>query len=160
METSSRAVISEISDDSVPKSHTDRYNPDRLREVSMPLTFISMRSGKSDAYKQAIFDGLYRAMRETFSVPEDDQFMTITEYDSVNFRYGPAYAGINRTDDVIFVQISAMNTRSVDQKKALYRRTVDILGDNPGVRAEDILINILEGARENWSLGRGLAQYA
>lgn len=126
----------------------------------MPLTFISMIAGKPDSYRQAIFDGLYRAMRETFSVPDDDQFMTITEHDAHNFRYGSTYAGIARSDDVIFVQISAMNTRTVEQKTALYRRIVELLGENPGIREEDVLLNLVEGARENWSLGHGLAQYA
>ena len=41
-----------------------------------------------EAYRQAIFDSLYRAMRETCNVPEDDQFMTIREHDAANFRYG------------------------------------------------------------------------
>lgn len=145
---------------SYPNRRDASTTPGGKRRDAMPLTFISMRSGKTELYKQAIFDGLYRAMRETFSVPEDDQFMTITEYDAASFRYGSTYAGIDRTDDMIFIQISAMNTRSVEQKKALYRRIVEILAENPGIRTEDVLINIVEGARENWSLGRGLAQYA
>lgn len=126
----------------------------------MPLTYISMRSGKSEAYRQSIFDALYQAMRETFNVPEDDQFMTITEYDAINFRYGSSYGGISRSDDVLFVQISAMNTRTPEQKKALYRRAVELLHDKAGIRQEDVFINLVEGVRENWSLGLGLAQYA
>jgi hypothetical protein len=46
---------------------------------------------------------LYAAMREALNVPEDDQFMTITE---------------------------------------------------------DVLVNVLEAAKENWSLGHGVAQFA
>lgn len=126
----------------------------------MPLLHISMRSGKSEAYKQAIFDGLYQAMRETFSVPEDDQFMTITEHDAANFRADKTYYDIARSHDVIFVQISAMNSRTADQKKALFRRIVELLGENPGIRKEDVFINLLEGVKENFSLGNGLAQYA
>lgn len=126
----------------------------------MPLLHISLRAGKPEAYRQAIFDGLYRAMRETFSVPEDDQFMTITEHDAANFRYGASYLGIARSDDLVFIQISAMNTRTVDQKKALFRRIAELLGESPGIRSEDVFVNLLEGAKENWSLGNGLAQYA
>jgi 4-oxalocrotonate tautomerase len=58
----------------------------------MPLLNISLRAGKPEAYRQAIFDGLYRAMRETQGVPEGDQFMTITEHEAANFRYGGAFA--------------------------------------------------------------------
>jgi len=126
----------------------------------MPLLHISLRAGKPEAYRQAIFDGLYGAMRETFNVPEDDQFMTITEHDAANFRYSASYLGVARSNDLVLIQITANNTRSVDQKKALYRRIVALLGENPGIRAEDVFVSLVEVAKENWSLGHGLAQYA
>ena len=126
----------------------------------MPLLNISMRAGKPQAYRQAIFDNLYRAMRETFNVPEDDQFMTITEHDAANFRYSPTYLGVARSDDVVFIQITANNTRGLEQKKALYQRITQLLGESPGLRPEDVFVNIVEVAKENWSFGHGLAQYA
>ncbi|WP_411903450.1 tautomerase family protein [Methylorubrum thiocyanatum] len=126
----------------------------------MPLAHIAMRAGKSDAYKQAIFDGLYRALREAFDVPEDDQFMIITEHDAASFRYGKSYLGIARTDDLVFIQITANNTRSVEQKKALFRRVAELLGEAPGLRSEDVFVNLVEVTKENWSFGKGLAQYA
>jgi len=119
-----------------------------------------MRAGKSDAYKQAIFDGVYHALRDTFDVPEDDQFMVITEHDAASFRYGKSYFGITRSDDLVFVQITANNTRSTQQKKALFRRLVELLDEAPGVRPEDVFVNLIEVERENWSLGLGVAQYA
>ena len=126
----------------------------------MPLLHISLRAGKPEAYRQAIFDGLYQAMRETFNVPEDDQFMTITEHDAANFRYGASYVGVARSDDLVFIQITANNTRTVEQKKALFRRIVERLGESPGIREEDVFVSLVEAAKENWSLGHGLAQYA
>ena len=126
----------------------------------MPLILSAMRAGKPAAYRQAIFDTLYRALRETFNVPEDDQFMTITEHDAANFRYSPTYLGVARSDDVVFIQITANNTRGLEQKTALFSRTTQLLGENPGLRPEDVLINIVEVAKENWSFGHGLAQYA
>jgi phenylpyruvate tautomerase PptA (4-oxalocrotonate tautomerase family) len=126
----------------------------------MPLTHIALRAGKPSAYHQAIFDGLYQAMRETFNVPEDDQFMTITEHGAASFRYDPSYLGIERSDDLVLIQITANNTRTVEQKKALYRRTAELLSKNPGIRPEDVFVNLVEVNKENWSFGNGLAQYA
>ena len=126
----------------------------------MPLLHISMRAGKPEGYRQAIFDSLYRAMRETFNVPEDDQFMTITEHDAASFRYGASYLGVARSEDLVFIQITANNTRTVDQKKALFRRIAELLGERPGIRPEDVFVSLVEVAKENWSLGHGLAQYA
>lgn len=126
----------------------------------MPLVNIALRAGKPEAYRQAIFDSLFRAMHETFNVPEDDQFMTLTEHEAVNFRYGASYLGIARSDDLVFIQITANNTRSLEQKKALYQRTAQLLGESPGIRPEDVFVNLVEVAKENWSFGHGLAQYA
>ena len=125
----------------------------------MPLTHISLRAGKPDAYRQAIFDSLYRALRETLSVPEGDQFMTIGEYDAANFRYGAAF-DVARSDDLVFIQITVFNTRTVEQKKALFRRIAELLGESPGIRPEDVFVNLADAAKENWSVGNGLAQFA
>ncbi len=126
----------------------------------MPLTHISMRAGKPAAYRQAIFDGLYQAMIEAFNVPEDDQFMTIFEHDADNFRYNASYLGINRSDDLVLIQITANDTRNVEQKKALFQRIAELLSKNPGIRLEDIFVSLVEVKKENWSFGNGMAQYA
>src|ERR1700712_1937173 len=125
----------------------------------MPLLHISLRAGKPEAYRQAILDGLYRAMREALNVPDDDQFMTITEHAPANFRTGNAY-GVERSADVIYIQITVFDTRTAEQKKALFRRIAELLGENPGIRPQDVFVTILPSAKENWSVGNGLAQFA
>jgi 4-oxalocrotonate tautomerase len=126
----------------------------------MPLLHISLRAGKPEAYRQAIFDSLYRAMREALNVPEDDQFMTIREHDAANFRYSTSCYGVSRSEDVVYIQITVFNTRTAEQKKALFQRMAELLGESPGIRPEDVFVNVLEAAKENWSLGHGLAQFA
>ena len=125
----------------------------------MPLIHVSMRAGKPDAYRQAICDGLYRAMREALNVPEGDEFIAISEHAAANFRYGGAF-GVARSEDVVYIQITVFSSRTVEQKKALYRRIAELLGENPGIRPEDVFVNVLDAAKENWSVGHGLAQFA
>lgn len=125
----------------------------------MPLLQISLRAGKPEAYRQAIFDSLYRALREALDVPEGDQFMTISEHDAANFRYGSAF-GISRSDDLVYIRITLFASRTAEQKKALFRRIAELLGESPGIRAEDVFIVVLDAAKENWSVGHGLAQFA
>src|ERR1700759_932142 len=130
-----------------------------LRSGRMPLFHNSPRSGKPPASGRAISAGLYRAMRETLAVPEDDQFMTITEHDPANFRTGTGY-GVARSDDVVYIQITVFDTRTPEQKKALYRRIAELLGESPGIRPEDVFVQVLTSAKENWSVGHGVAQFA
>ena len=126
----------------------------------MPLSRVSLRRGKPAAHRKAILDGIYRAMRAVFDVPDEDRFMTITEHDEDNFSYSKNYLGIARSDDLVMIQLTVNNTRTVEKKRALYRAIVENLTADPGVRPEDILINLIEVLPENWSFGNGIAQYA
>lgn len=125
----------------------------------MPIVKISMRAGKPAEYRQAVIDSFYQAMRDALGVPEDDQFIVITEHDPANFRYGAHYLGVQRSDDLIYIQVTVFNTRTTEQKKALYQRASELLGRDPGVRKEDVFINVLEAPKENWSLGNGVASF-
>jgi 4-oxalocrotonate tautomerase len=125
----------------------------------MPLVRIDLRRGKSAEYKKAICDGVYRALREIFTVPEEDRFMVVSEHDDENFVYSRNYLGIAHSDDFVMLQIAVSDTRTVEQKKALYARIVALIAENPGVQSQDIMINLVEVATANWSFGNGVAQY-
>jgi 4-oxalocrotonate tautomerase len=131
-----------------------------VRESKMPLSRIFLRRGKSAVYRKAILDGIYAAMRDVFDVPENDRFMIVSEHDADDFDISPDYLGIMRSEDAIVVQLTVSNTRGIEQKKALYRRIVENLAKNPGLRPQDVMINLVEVSKENWSFGNGEAQYA
>lgn len=126
----------------------------------MPLIRISLRAGKSAPYRAALSEGVYAALRATFGVPEDDRFVLVQEHGPDDFAYGAGYLGIARSDDLVIVQITCNDTRDLTQKRALYRRIADNLTHDPGLRPEDVFINLVEVKAENWSFGNGLAQYA
>ena len=125
----------------------------------MPLVRVSLRKGKPAAYRKAILEGIYRAMRSTFDVPEEDRFMVMSEHDEADFAYSPAYLGIARTDDLVLIQLTVSNTRPREKKQALFRQIVANLKADPGLRPEDVFINLVEVLPENWSFGNGIAQY-
>ena len=126
----------------------------------MPLVRIALRQGKPAAYRRAVGESVHRAMVEAINVPPLDRFQLITEHGQDELVYDPSYLDIERTDDVIFVQITLNAGRTTDQKRALYAHIVELLKDKPGVRPEDVLINLVEVPKENWSFGKGIAQYA
>jgi phenylpyruvate tautomerase PptA (4-oxalocrotonate tautomerase family) len=126
----------------------------------MPLVRISLRAGQNAARRQTIADGAHRAMVETFNVPADDRFQILSDYDNATVIYDRNYPQIARSDDTVFVQIFCNNTRGVEQKKALYARMADILAETAKLRREDLFISVVEVAKENWSFGNGIAQYA
>ena len=125
----------------------------------MPLVRIDLRRGKSGEFKRTLTNEIYETMRETFNVPEHDRFMVINEHDEDNFVFDRSYLGIERSDDLVLIQITANNTRSQETKQAFYARLVERLRQRPGLRPQDVFINLLEVQKENWSFGNGIAQY-
>ena len=125
----------------------------------MPLVRIDLREGKSDAHRQEIGRAVYDALLSV-GVPKDDRFQVIAEHQAANFVFDPDYLGIHRSDEVVTVQITWNEGRTLDQKKALYKAIADGLAARLGLRREDVLINLVEVRRENWSFGAGIAQYA
>ncbi len=123
----------------------------------MPLCQISLRAGKPDSYRQAIGDSLYQAMLEILEVPEDDQFMTISEHDEANFRHGSAY-GVTRSADLVYFRIITFDGRAAEKKNRFFERLVELLAEKPGIRSEDVFVNLVESPRENWWAGYNLAR--
>jgi len=126
----------------------------------MPLVRVALRAGKSESYRRAVADAVHRAMVETINVPAKDRFQVITEHDAAGLIYDPSYLDIPRTDDVVLIQIALSAGRTVELKKALFARIAALLAESPGLRREDVFVSLIEVAKENWSFGNGVAQYA
>ena len=90
----------------------------------MPLVRIDLRKGKSDTYRQEIGRVVYEAMLSV-GVPKDDRFQVIAEHESANFVFDPNYLGIRRSEDLVIIQITWNEGRTLEQKKALYNAVVD-----------------------------------
>lgn len=125
----------------------------------MPLVRISLRAGKPAQYRRAIGNGIHRAMVESLAVPEHDRFQIISEHDADGLVYDPSYLGINRSDDVVLVQITLSAGRKPKQKRDFFARAAELLVQDPGLKAEDLFLNLVEVAWENWSFGQGKSQY-
>lgn len=125
----------------------------------MPLVRIDLAQGKSADYRRAIGEVTYDAMVETLSVPQGDRFQLITEHPADGFVFDTSYLGVQRSPDCIFIQVTLNEGRTVEKKLAFYKALVDGLHQRLNLRREDVVINLVEVKKENWSFGYGEAQY-
>jgi 4-oxalocrotonate tautomerase len=125
----------------------------------MPLVRIDLLQGKSAEYRKALGDGVHRAMIEALAIPPDDRFQVITEHPPEGLIHAPEYLGIRHSDNVVFVQITMSAGRKPQQKRKLFKRMAETLAESPGLKSQDLVINLVEAAWENWSFGNGEAQY-
>ena len=101
----------------------------------MPLVRISLFAGTPPEYRAAIGDGVHQAMVEALAVPPDDKFQVLTEHAPGALVYDPQYLGIQRSNRVVFVQITMSTGRKPMQKRNLYKRMAEgstWISDVPG----------------------------
>jgi 4-oxalocrotonate tautomerase len=126
----------------------------------MPLVRIDLSQQAPDTLGRDIGELIYRAMIEVINVPRDDKFQIITRHSLGELVYPAQYLGIEYSPGIVFIQITLNQGRSVELKKAFYRRVADDLHTSLGVRRQDVFINLVEVVKENWSFGNGEMQYA
>jgi len=125
----------------------------------MPLVRISLLKGRSNEQIRAIADNVHQALTETFEVPIDDRFQLVDQYEPEEFIYDPGYMGIQRSKDVVFINITFSNWRDTATKQRLYKRLCELLSANAGLRPEDVQVILSPNTREDWSFGNGQASY-
>ncbi len=126
----------------------------------MPFVRTDLNRGKCMEYRKTIGEIVYNAMRDLIGVPKDDKFQVIAEHPVEAFNVSESYLGNHYSKDIVLIQITLNAGRSVEQKNAFYKRIVDDMNTQLNVRPQDVVINLVEVAKENWSFGGGIAQYA
>ena len=125
----------------------------------MPFVRIDLMRGKPVEYRKALGEIVYQAMIDVINVPKDDKFQVITEHAPEELNFPASYLGNHYSQDVVFIQITLNDGRSIELKKAFYKRIVDDIIAQLNTRPDDVVINLVEVPKENWSYGFGIAQY-
>jgi len=124
----------------------------------MPLVRIDLPQSIDADTALRIGEAINKAMMEVIGVPSGDKFQIIARRPPQERNLTAEYLGIRYSSNLALIQITLNHGRTLEQKKALYRRVADDLADL-GVRKQDVLINLVEVAKENWSFGNGEMQY-
>jgi phenylpyruvate tautomerase PptA (4-oxalocrotonate tautomerase family) len=126
----------------------------------MPLVRVEIKKHSDPTFAKRIGEQIYSAMRSAINVPDHDNFQILNEHDANHFVFDPEYLGIQRSDQLVIIQITLNEGRTLEQKKALYQTIAQNLNTHLSIRLEDVFINLVEVKKENWSFGNGIAQYA
>jgi 4-oxalocrotonate tautomerase len=127
----------------------------------MPLARIDLSENAPPERITIVSEAIYSAMVEVANAPLHDKFQVVTRHAADEIIYPKeGYLGLTYTADLILIQITWVAGRSIEVKKKFYKRIVDEIHERAGVRKEDIWINLVDDAREDWSFGNGEMQYA
>jgi 4-oxalocrotonate tautomerase len=126
----------------------------------MPFVRISLRGDMTDKQLSDIADAVHDSMVQTFNVPAKDRFQVVTRHSPLELVCAPEYLDIAHGARVAFIQITCNQGRTVEMKKALFAMLASSVAAAGDMAAADVIVNLVEVAKENWSFGNGIAQYA
>lgn len=125
----------------------------------MPFVRVSLPAGRSGQELQTIAHEIYEAMREAITIPEDDRFIVFSQHAEGTMFLDPTYMGIDRTAEVMVIEITLRNGRTDTMKQALYASIAERLHRQAGIRKQDVMIVLRENGLADWSFGNGIGQY-
>jgi phenylpyruvate tautomerase PptA (4-oxalocrotonate tautomerase family) len=122
----------------------------------MPLITLTIRKGKSSAFKSAVFAAVHQALVSS-GVPEADRFHRVLELDADDFRFDSSYPDLTtpRNDDFVLIEILLSVGRSVKIKKKILADLIAHAAKDPGLNPENIMVVFKETSWENWSFAGG-----
>jgi phenylpyruvate tautomerase PptA (4-oxalocrotonate tautomerase family) len=126
----------------------------------MPFVRIDLSKKHPEGFAQQVGEIVYEVMTGHINVPIDDKFQVITEHESQELVMPKSYLGIEYSEDIIFIQVTLNEGRTTEMKKKFYKTICECMVEKLKVRPQDIVINLVEVNKENWSFGNGEMQYA
>ena len=124
----------------------------------MPLVRIDVQQGRTPAALRQIADTVQGVMLDVFAAPPRDRYQIITEHPVGHIIAEDTGLGFDRTDGVVVIQI-VQQGRTAEQKTAAYRQLAARLHADCGVEPTDLIVSVTANGREDWSFGRGEAQF-
>jgi phenylpyruvate tautomerase PptA (4-oxalocrotonate tautomerase family) len=126
----------------------------------MPMVRVDTTDEWTQKDVLAAGEVIYEVLMDVFSVPENDKFQIINRHPKVGLNVAPNFHGNEYSEKLLIIQIFLNQGRSIELKKQFYHSLMSRLVDVVGCRPDDVMINLVEVTKENWSFGHGLAQLA
>ncbi|PPF55622.1 tautomerase family protein [Clavibacter michiganensis] len=124
----------------------------------MPLIRIDLVAGRPEHQITAIGDTLMRTLVDVYGLPERDRFQIVTEHAPGRLTALDVGLGIERSEQVVIIQIFTQAGRSTEEKQEFFRTLAASLAE-VGVAGEDLVVGFVENTAADWSFGFGRAQY-
>lgn len=103
--------------------------------------------------RQALVTGINTTMQTLLGVPAGENYVISQRHEVDAILHAPDDCPRKRRADVVFVQITLNQGRTPELKQQFFYALNANLAESTPFRPENIFINLVEVARENWSFG-------
>jgi len=121
----------------------------------MPIVRITLSEQYELKVQDQISEAIHSALVECFRIPEDDYFQIFDVVKPTQLRFPRLYLGKVHTENIIFIQITAVGGRTAEQKKQVFATIAKNIKEKTEIDTQELIISLLENSKENWSFGDG-----
>jgi len=125
---------------------------------AMPLLRFDLIEGRPESKIREILDVTHEVLLETLKVPKRDRYQVVHEHKRSRMVVEDTGLGFVRSDNVLLLQVTS-RPRSREMKENFYRLLVERLASRCGIVPDDVIVNFVTNADEDWSFGAGRAQF-
>ena len=118
----------------------------------MPLIQVDLDAAVYQKLGDRLSAEIHQAQIDALAIPADDLFQVFRPHATGELKFDPGYNGVDRKS-LLLIRITMVHMYSVATKRTLFEAIVSRLGAI-GIRAEDILISVVENGFEDWFAGK------
>ena len=122
----------------------------------MAIVRVDFSSQQPVGFADALARCINTTMQSVLGVPPSENYVVCQGHPAGSVLHAPGNCPPERLDQLVFIQITLNQGRSVELKTEFYRKLTQALVATDFVKAENVFINLVEVARENWSFGNAL----
>jgi 4-oxalocrotonate tautomerase len=125
----------------------------------MPFVRISISEKLPIEKRRQLPKAVYDAMRATINIPENDLFVALHAHGEGELVADPAFMGMQRSENFTLIHITLRRGRTTEMKQKLYAEISRLVKECADIAPDDVMIVLTENGPEDWSFGKGVAQY-
>jgi 4-oxalocrotonate tautomerase len=93
-------------------------------------------------------------MHQVLKVPPNENYLVCQRHPTGMLLHDPGTVQPERLARIVFIQITLNQGRSPELKAAFFSQLNRNVCNATGLQPEDVFVNLVEVARENWSFGQ------
>jgi hypothetical protein len=124
----------------------------------MPLLRFDLIEGRSEPEIRKLLDVTHEVLLETLKVPKHDRYQVVHEHKRSRMVIEDTGLGFVRSDKIVMLQLTSRHRRR-EMKDPFYRLLVERLSSSCEIPPNDVVVNFVTNADEDWSFGAGRAQF-
>lgn len=116
----------------------------------MAIVRIDFTQGQPDGFASTVSEVVHSAMQEILGIPPQENFIICQSRERGAILHAPETCSPARLEKLVFVQVTLNQGRSTELKATFYMQLSQRLATTGLVEANNVFINLVEVARDNW----------